>query len=512
MKLIRKSFSAGVAFAALAVAACSSQPGSTGGASGSNGGGSTGVVGNSNDVGTVHMNLDVAPGVTVTSFTWTIGNGGTPFTGVDSIGDAQSAEFVAGGIPAGTGYTVGITGTDSAGDSCTGTSGTFSVSPGVVTQVGLAVTCHGANDGATAADVTTGAVEVDAGFVFAPGSAVACPGISSFSISPAEINTAGTATAAIVTVGGAAAINWTVSPATGGTFGSPTAATTSFQCANVPAGGSQVTVTATVALPTSAACAGEPFTTMSALVNCEPGTSTTPPDSGADTGTGTGTPDASPDTGTTATNGTACTQFVGGVLADSTGNTHCIQCPASPTGDGLCTAMEAQLVGFDIAKGNITAANQLKAFVSASNQGSCYSCLNTKSCLDDNSGDSVQECGDAPDLSGNAAGSGVTQCLATLSCILSTDCQGAGGLSGSDTVSQENPALCYCGGDNPGSLCTTAGAAVDGKCVDTEVAGFGFAKSDNADILNDYGSNSLPSGLANQIFICGFAQGCSICR
>ncbi len=126
-------------------------------------------------------------------------------------------------------------------------------------------------DGSTSADVGTGAVEVDAGVSLFNTGAVACPGISSFSISPAGINLAGTASLNLATVGPAASIAWTVSPANGGTFGSTTAASTTFQCANVPAAGSQVTVTATVALPDSGLCSGKQFTTMSALVNCESG-------------------------------------------------------------------------------------------------------------------------------------------------------------------------------------------------------------------------------------------------
>jgi len=548
MKLIRNSFAVSVAFAALAVAACSSQPGPTGGASGTNGGGgSIASLGNQGGVGQVHMNLDIPGGTSITSFTWTITNGTNTYSGTDPIGDAQSAEFVAGGILAGSGYTVTITGTDSNSDPCIGTSSAFTVNAGNVTQVVLGVVCTVPPDGSTSADVGTGSVEVDAGFSLFNTGALACPGISSFSISPAEINLSGTASLNLATVGPAASITWSVAPANGGTFGSTTAASTTFQCANVPAAGSQVTVTATVALPDSGLCSGKQFTTMSALVNCESGQlscaaglTVCGPDGGTQAcanlqndvnncnacGNICPAPAGSVATctagvcGVTTPKGGACTQIVGGVLEDAKGVANCVKCPNNAAANGVCTATEALLVARDIAQGNInTTTNQLVPYTgTASNntlaaQGSCYACLNAKSCLDDNAGDTLQECADAQDLAGAAAGSGVGQCLATLGCITATDCQGAGGLSGSDTTAQENVNLCYCGGNFVGSACKTAGAAVDGLCVTQEVAGFGFPQSDNADILANFSAiPTFPSGLANALFSCGSAQHCTICQ
>ena len=92
---------------------------------------------------------------------------------------------------------------------------------------------------------------------------------------------------------------------------------------------------------------------------------------------------------------------------------------------------------------------QLNRFVSAANNGSCYSCLNTAG-LDDNAMDTGNECADSPTTAGGSAA-----CLATLSCIIAQDCQGPGGIAGTaDTTSQENVNLCYCGGNNPGSACS----------------------------------------------------------
>ena len=98
-------------------------------------------------------------------------------------------------------------------------------------------------------------------------------------------------------------------------------------------------------------------------------------------------------------------------------------------------------------------------------------------------------------------------------CILNTDCQGAGGIAGtSATAAQENVNLCYCGGNNAGSVCSTAGAGVNGPCVTQEAAGSGFAASDNKDMLANFGSNLYPYGIANHIFQCATAQKCTICQ
>ncbi len=270
MKIIRSLVAVG--FASLGAVACSSQHGATGTTLGPNGGGATtgSLVGHEGGVGSIGVQLDIAPGTTLTSVTWTITNGTNTYTGAVPIGDAQSLEFVAGGILAGTGYTVTLTGTDSAGDPCAGTSASFSVIAGQTIQTVLAVVCKGAADGSAAADVTTGSLEVDASVSLVVGGPVQCPGINSVSISPAEINPSQTAALSLATTA-PAAITWSVSPATGGAFGNANSASTTFACAQGAGFVPQVTITATIGLPDSGACSGAPFTTVSALVNCEAG-------------------------------------------------------------------------------------------------------------------------------------------------------------------------------------------------------------------------------------------------
>jgi hypothetical protein len=235
-----------------------------------------------------------------------------------------------------------------------------------------------------------------------------------------------------------------------------------------------------------------------------------------------GTVDAGHDAGLIEDSGVA---DAGGVDAGSTGGhdagalvpcttpnqTGCVQCVGS-LNSPTCTATEALIVETDIARGNVTSAGQLKPNT-ATEQGSCYTCLNAKACLDDDEMDTGLECADAVDLAGTAAGSGVTQCLATLACILTSDCQGPGGIAGTSAVaSQESLQLCYCGGNNPGSVCSTAGSATNGLCVTQEAAGFGFPYTDNKDILANYELATYPSGVANLILACGASNHCTICE
>src|SRR5277367_578408 len=114
MKIIRIAIAAGVV-AAASLVACSSQHGatSTTGA-GSNTNTSVGNTGaGQGNVGKVGLSWQVATGINVTDLKYTItGSGqtaGNNYGPLDAnIGDAMSAEWVAGGITAGCGYTLSV--------------------------------------------------------------------------------------------------------------------------------------------------------------------------------------------------------------------------------------------------------------------------------------------------------------------------------------------------------------------------------------------------------------------
>jgi len=536
MKLIRNAFALGIAITAISVAACSTQPGSTG--SGGSGNGTTASLnGNQGgDVGSIGATLQIAPGVTVPSLNWTITSTTNtslpPYTGVVQIQNdagvaANSVEFVAGGILAGS-YTVTLSGTDSNGDPCTGTSATVTVTPGAVSSAVVIVQCTVATDAALAADVTTGSIAVDAG-VFLDGQApYQCPGITSFAISPAEVLPPQTAALSSISSGfsgGTETFLWSTT-CTGATITNATSASATFSC------GSELNVTCPVTLTVNLdgvsasggdaglVCPGSAayFETLTANIVCEQGTLQ------CFSPTSLCTSDAGPDAGPFCTNLStdpnncgscshvcpAATPVCSGGSCIAPLATACLSSPCAAgtvecqgnTG-GACTATEAIFVNQDISVNKITAVSATPAIADVA--AGCYTCLLAAGCLDDNEfGDTGHECGDGPgattsDLPATFVnGSGTTvnstpTCLATAQCVINQGCGTAanGGLTN-----------CYCGslGGGP-SACSTA-TSVNGACETQELAG--FSHSDNSDIVNKDFTNTLePSGMANEIFSCG---------
>jgi hypothetical protein len=142
----------------------------------------------------------------------------------------------------------------------------------------------------------------------------------------------------------------------------------------------------------------------------------------------------------------------------------------------------------------------VEAFVESDPTGTCYPCLLGAGCLDGASdGATGNECedltGDA--VTGPSAGAWKPSlCVQTIACILATGCA---------TPSVVN---CYCGeGDN--SACADA-AAAQGACLTAENAG--LETSDPATALGPrFTSKSLAAGVANAIFVCAAANGCTTC-
>jgi hypothetical protein len=291
MKIIRNAIAAGL-IAAASVAACSSQHGATSTGTASNTGPNVGTNGQAGGVGEVAMAWQVATGINVTDLKYTITGSGTTagnnYGPLDAnIGDAMSAEWVAGGITAGCGYTLSVSGVDSNNDPCSGTTGTFCVVPGQTTYEQISVVCLEPTDGQVAADVNTGSVAVEAGITAVPVAPYTCPGITSFSIVPAELLSSQPAMVSIQTTGTVSAIQWTTSacmnspgqgPGTGTPTGftNPTAASTTFSCGSCQG---QVTIQAQVQYDQvepgqdagTNVCAGAQFTTFTGLINCEGG-------------------------------------------------------------------------------------------------------------------------------------------------------------------------------------------------------------------------------------------------
>lgn len=126
------------------------------------------------DAGVIGLQLSVAGGINFASQSFTIvGPNGFSKSGSIDLSAATQLTATIGGIPAGNGYTITLSGTSTDGStSCTG-SASFNVTARVTSQVIVALQCHQA--------AKTGSVAVN-------GSLNVCPVIDELSASPASVN------------------------------------------------------------------------------------------------------------------------------------------------------------------------------------------------------------------------------------------------------------------------------------------------------------------------------------
>jgi hypothetical protein len=118
-------------------------------------------------------------------------------------------------------------------------------------------------------DVVTGGIFVDASVRLVTREGYVCPGIASFSIDPAELSAGQTSQLGVTTVGPMpSGVEWTASPASGGTFSSATSLSPTFLCAG--AGTVMITVTVELIVPDAGdVCEGVSYTTYSNAIHCE---------------------------------------------------------------------------------------------------------------------------------------------------------------------------------------------------------------------------------------------------
>jgi hypothetical protein len=558
MKLTRKALALGFAVAAVSAVACSSQHGSTVGTAG--GGGSEPVVLGSNggNTGSVGMHLNIGTsGFTISSLNWTIANGSNSYQGTINMTDdagnaAQSIEFVAGPVVAGGNYVVTLSGSDSNGDPCTGTSPPFTVNAGTSTTATAAVnvTCTVPTDAAVSQTVDSGTVAVDASVILVSQSAFQCPGITGVSISPAELHPPQIATisggeAIPASPGGTPTFAWTATcdPVDGSVgvpiIGNAASPLTTFACGT--AINTNCHLTLTVGLNGTGAdggavgqvCTGVANTTITETIHCEVGGLVCAPCATGQTQCGT-----APNCDCEPLNGGGTNHFCGTCGTTCGGTTpscvaqgstfvcsapppapcvgvndaaNCVKCDGNAT--GICTPTEALLVQRDISKSLLSSGQE-------TGSTGCYECLFNAGCIDDTVlGDSNHECGDAPGnvTAGAAAGETETQaCLNTLNCVFPSGCQnakvqnGAGATDGIDN--------CYCGANFlTASLCNGySGGAVtasspNGSCFETEVDGLGLANTATGSaVLGNFTTHAGGgSGYANAIFLCAGSNSAS---
>lgn len=324
MKLIRNAFVGGLLAGPAAIVACSGQLAPTSTASGGSDGPSSGSTttgwntGSSPGVsssGSTTVSVNTGSGSTsigantgsvetvlvvpndgrqVQSFSYEISGGPASSSGsfTEPTGDAGLVEWVSGGIVAGCGYTVTVTGEDPWGNMCSGSSVSFCVLPEQLSSVSMRLACTvPADTGLPILDASPIAIDSPPSLVGQ--GPYTCPGIASFTVEPAEILGSQAAALNVTTVGNSAGtIVWTdvwsdgsVCPtdAPAGFFGPDGGATSSgnsvsFSCAGCTGA---VVLTAQAQLDIVPAgqdastnvCEGVQFTSYSANIVCENGAS-----------------------------------------------------------------------------------------------------------------------------------------------------------------------------------------------------------------------------------------------
>lgn len=202
------------------------------------------------DTGSVGMDLQIGPGVTVNTINWTIKNASTGFSRTASVNVKFSnlVSFLAGAIPQGTGYTIALTAVSVDGAfSCAGMAG-FDITAGTSTPVSLTLTCSTASPGQ--------------GTVVVTGSTQICANLDSISAAPLE-TAVGTPIALSATASAGSLTPTFAWTATAGVFDNAASATPVFTCPATP-GPVVITVTAS---PSAATCTN--VFSQSVTVTCD---------------------------------------------------------------------------------------------------------------------------------------------------------------------------------------------------------------------------------------------------
>jgi hypothetical protein len=196
----------GVAMATASIAGCGS---SEKGKDSAHGEGITGTVG---------LALQVVPGITINTISYSITGNGISLSGsLDVSNSTAGSQLVIGGIPAGKGYTIGLTAASTDGQTTCSGAATFDVSPLSTTSVSPHLQCRAGKTGGVGVNPTINV----------------CPSVNTITATPDHADVG----SPIAVAGGASDIDGGPSPltytwtATSGTFASASSANTTFTCA-----------------------------------------------------------------------------------------------------------------------------------------------------------------------------------------------------------------------------------------------------------------------------------------
>jgi hypothetical protein len=133
------------------------------------GGTSNNATASTDDAGSVTLALQIAPGITVNTFAYSI-TGPQSYSGSINVAGSSTVSAVIGSVAVGSGYSLTLTGTSTDSlTTCTGTSAAFNVAAHATTTVSVSIDCH---------------VPPKTGSILVNGTINVCPDIDSVSANP----------------------------------------------------------------------------------------------------------------------------------------------------------------------------------------------------------------------------------------------------------------------------------------------------------------------------------------
>jgi hypothetical protein len=444
------------------------------------------------NTGTIAARFTLPNGAKLASVAYhVLGGPSAPLNGTATIGDAQSVEFVVGGLLAGN-YTMTLDGVDSIGDHCsTPTATAFAIVAGQTAEATLTLVCQLGDGGFVTSDAGTGSVAIDAGVITQPNPTTVCPGIFNLSADRTEEPVGEVTNVTVTTLPAGAAVSYAATSTDGlgaVSLGMGSGGVEVVTCQ--AAGQVRLTVSTTAPLADGGLC---PPATQSILINCEAVEGPVCPPGQTLCPSPTGCTDLQTDINNCGGCGNVCplgtVDCIGGICQP------CLCC--APQNEPLCNQLLATLSG--IPAHTTCTDTELALFFKTPGgrpgnspaTGNCLACAFNGSCLDDNFGDTGLEC---EDLAGTA------QCLADLECemgIDTTDC----GATAISAPSAGISTAAYCGAGESIAQCESPSPGPTGACASQISAAFP-AGSTSTFIVNNFSTTTFPGGIAGKLASC----------
>jgi len=219
--------------------------------------------------GSVGLALSLPSGITIDQVSYVI-TGPTPESNtVDVSATSSAASFVVGGLTVGSGYSITLSASDTAGDPCASTPAPFSIGLEQTTQLTLNLVCTVGDGGYVFPDSGAGSVQVGASVTTFANPTTVCPVVASLSITTAEAVVGTPIDVSVSTNPSGAAVTYSVANANDGGEASATVTPTVTGATVTCAAPGQVLLTATTTAPLANDAGSCPPQSASAVITCD---------------------------------------------------------------------------------------------------------------------------------------------------------------------------------------------------------------------------------------------------